>query len=133
MAMLLLLPAEWKQFSDNPIEYPAHKALGRVQRESNMRALEKMVQLDAKAWASFVDISKLYNHHSHAGALTMMMHIKLEWPYRTIMGGEYDRARKDHYADDLRRARSGAKTLASLSEAIGEHLRSATKDAPQTA
>jgi hypothetical protein len=48
MAMLMLLPSEWKQFSDDPINYPAHRSLRRVQQESRMRTLEKMVSLDAQ-------------------------------------------------------------------------------------
>ena len=124
MALLLLLPKEWKQFEEAPMEYPAHKSLGRVQRESNFRALEKMVSLDAKAWADFVKITKRYDHHSHAGALTTLLHVRLTWPYQSILGGEFDREKKTAYKTDLGLAKSGAANLSDLCVAIGKHLRS---------
>ena len=130
MSMLLLLPNEWKQFSEDPINYPAHKSLGRVQREANMKALEKMLSIDAKGWASFVNISKLYNHHSHAGGLTLLLAVRQSWPFQTILGGEYDRARKKQYSDDLSRAASGASTLGALTTAIVDHLKERQPDVP---
>lgn len=124
MALLLLLPKEWQQFEQDPMKYPAHKSLGRVQRESNFRALEKMVSLDARAWADFVKITKRYDAHSHAGALTTLLHIRLSWPFQSILGGEFDREKKRAYAIDLGLVKSGASNLSDLCVAIGKYLRS---------
>lgn len=124
MALLLLLPKEWKLFYEQPMKYPAHKSLGRVQRDSNFRALEKMVSLDAGGWADFVKITKRYDHHSHGGALSTLLHVRLTWPFQSILGGEFDREKKRAYKIDLGLVKSGAANLSDLCVAIGTHLRS---------
>ena len=121
MAFMLMLPDQWERFAVAPAKYPAHDALHNVQKRKNMRRLEAMIPLDAANWAAFVRSWKLYDHHSHAGALSASLHLRIAWPVRSILGGEYDPAKRDQYAADLRRITLGARSLKAVTTSIVEH------------
>lgn len=118
MAMLMLTDKEWAAFCDKQERYSAHEALTRVVQRENRRVLEKKLNLDVEGWSGFAELTKLYDHHSHAGAFGMLLALKMEWPYAAILGGEYDPAKRTEYRADLRRAASGAKVLRKLVRAI---------------
>ena len=123
MALLMLVDAEWKRFIADRGAYPVHKAMDRVTRRTNAGALRWAIGFDLAAWRDFQTIQEFYHHHSHAGAMTLAMNLKLEWPGATILGGEYDPAKREEYRDDIRRAASGARSLATLTEALEAHAR----------
>lgn len=118
MSMLMLIDKEWKDFRDRQDRYPADDALSRVLKRENRTLLEQKLSLDVEAWRALMKLTRLYSHHSHAGAVSLAMSVKIEWPRPTILGGEYDPGKKTEYRADLKRAASGAAVLQSLVRAI---------------
>src|SRR5689334_22727188 len=91
MAMLLLIDPEWKSFQEHGVKYPAHDALSRVTKTRNEKVLREPLDFDVDAWQELRETAQLYNHQSHAGALTAMMHVK--WTSQLpVYGGEFDPA-----------------------------------------
>jgi hypothetical protein len=118
MAMLILVDTEWTKFAADRSAYPVHKATDRIKKRPIAAHLKRAVGLDEVAWTDFQRIQEFYNNHSHAGALTLAMNIKLDWPGSTISGGEYDPAKQAEYRADLRRATAGARSLAAFIDAL---------------
>lgn len=113
MALLLLLPDEWSAFDRARQRYKAHEALHRVLRGKNRKRLRELVSLDRDRWEAFVEVAKFYDHHSHAGMVSLASHLRLD-TMSPILGGEYDPAKRDEYQADLSRVASGADALQAL-------------------
>ena len=118
MAMLITVDEEWEAFRAQRVRYPAHDAMSRITRKKTASKLSASLGFEVGEWEKFRATTKLYNHHSHSGAFSLALTIKLD-SGSTTMAGEWDPAKQPEYRAELRRAAAGADSLCALAKAIG--------------
>jgi len=96
MALLLLRDDHWRAFDAAPERFSADSAVERVLRKSTSQHLQLTLGLSPEGWVDFRDVMKQFNQHSHGGAVSALLHLKLE-SGGTVLGGEFDSERLDSY------------------------------------
>lgn len=87
-----------RRFDKDPGRFPVHNAVQLVRNRRNMRVLN----INARGWASFETISKWYDHYSHASVLSLATVAVLKTPGSLILGGEFDDGKREAYRKELR-------------------------------
>lgn len=91
--------------------FPMHKAVHMISRKNARSRLN----LDAKGWATFEEITKWYDRFSHTSVLALGFLISFSQPNTYLLGGAFDPDKIDQYGKELGLRASASQVLADVS------------------
>jgi len=109
-------------FDGDPRRYPVHKSLERLQRRGIARRLRSLLGFDPSRWREFIAISRFYDQHSHASALSMAFHFTLGSTEELIVGAHFDPAKRRPFSLELKRRRTAFRVLKELTRILSHVL-----------
>jgi len=112
-----------QRFTSDMKKFPVHTAPDMLRNKKRINALKRLIDFDPEAWEKVLRLKgDLYDPLSHAAALSLAHEAMLSTENTSILGSEYDQAKTDAYAKELRRCATSAESLRQLIVVVGSAL-----------